>query len=297
MELEPNRRLPQAPSYPATAAAMDAFAMTALRAALALGSLFAVLIVAGALATGVAPIRAALGVSLVALWVGAAWRHRLAARVLRRRHAPTVVAVALAALLAADGAWENPYTAITFWVVGVSVVVESPTGVAMCAAASIAGYIAGLVIDGVSPAEIVDSEHGPQVMSNAACFILVGLIALTVVEALRRVVMSAPHTLAAVRAGHPAFTEPLAAAIRAAAPPAGLLPPARAVDLVARLTHAERRVASQLARGESPKEIALRTGVGLATVRAQIRSAKRKVGARTLEQLVGFVAVAEDDDD
>jgi DNA-binding CsgD family transcriptional regulator len=52
------------------------------------------------------------------------------------------------------------------------------------------------------------------------------------------------------------------------------------------LSPAERAVVGLLADGLTPKEIAVARGTSLATVRTQIKSAKRTSGARTLDQLV-----------
>jgi DNA-binding CsgD family transcriptional regulator len=60
--------------------------------------------------------------------------------------------------------------------------------------------------------------------------------------------------------------------------------------LVTALSNAERRVLALLAAGRAPKQAARELDVALATVRTHIASAKRKTGARTLEQLVGLFA-------
>jgi DNA-binding CsgD family transcriptional regulator len=70
----------------------------------------------------------------------------------------------------------------------------------------------------------------------------------------------------------------------------GALPPADPRALLASLTDAELRVATLLADGLAAKQIAVELAVGLSTVRTHIASAKRKTGARTLEQLAGIVA-------
>jgi DNA-binding NarL/FixJ family response regulator len=66
--------------------------------------------------------------------------------------------------------------------------------------------------------------------------------------------------------------------------------PADPRALLASLTDAELRVATLLADGLAAKQIAVELAVGLSTVRTRIASAKRKTGARTLEQLAGIVA-------
>jgi DNA-binding NarL/FixJ family response regulator len=64
----------------------------------------------------------------------------------------------------------------------------------------------------------------------------------------------------------------------------------------ARLTRSERRVLTLLAQGLAPKQAAWELHVAISTVRSHIASAKRKSGARTLQQMVGaFAATAAPD--
>ena len=64
----------------------------------------------------------------------------------------------------------------------------------------------------------------------------------------------------------------------------------------ARLTRSERRVLTLLAQGLAPKQAAWELHVAISTVRSHIASAKRKSGARTLQQMVGaFAATAVPD--
>ena len=61
----------------------------------------------------------------------------------------------------------------------------------------------------------------------------------------------------------------------------------------AHLTCSERRVLTLLAQGLAPKQAAWELHVAISTVRSHIASAKRKSGARTLQQMVGaFAATA-----
>lgn len=62
---------------------------------------------------------------------------------------------------------------------------------------------------------------------------------------------------------------------------------------VAGLSPAERDVVRALARGLSPKEVASERGTSLATVRTQIKRAKKKAAARTLNELVALVCMAD----
>lgn len=58
------------------------------------------------------------------------------------------------------------------------------------------------------------------------------------------------------------------------------------------LSPAEREVVEALARGLSPKEVATERGTSIATVRTQIKKAKKKSSARTLNELVALVCLA-----
>lgn len=52
------------------------------------------------------------------------------------------------------------------------------------------------------------------------------------------------------------------------------------------LSPAQREIVARLAEGFSPKEIALKRNTSVETVRTQIKQARRKVGARTTDELV-----------
>jgi DNA-binding CsgD family transcriptional regulator len=71
------------------------------------------------------------------------------------------------------------------------------------------------------------------------------------------------------------------------------LPRREATTLADGLTTAERRVLELLSRGRAPKQVALELHVALSTVRSHIASAKRRTGARTVEELVGIFVEAE----
>src|SRR5215207_1881580 len=60
-----------------------------------------------------------------------------------------------------------------------------------------------------------------------------------------------------------------------------------------RLTASERCVLTLLAHGLAPKQAAWELQVAISTVRSHIAAAKRKSGARTLQQLVGAFARAD----
>jgi DNA-binding CsgD family transcriptional regulator len=105
---------------------------------------------------------------------------------------------------------------------------------------------------------------------------------------LRRFLVDAPRHLAAVRSGGGSLTPQLALA--AGGRPAALLPRADPRELISSLTQAERAVVSLLASGRAPKQVASELSIAVPTVRSRILSARRKTGARTMEQLVCLYA-------
>jgi DNA-binding CsgD family transcriptional regulator len=115
---------------------------------------------------------------------------------------------------------------------------------------------------------------------------------LVLVTLLRRFTAGVPASLATARNSGPATTPALAAAV--CAEPVALLPRADADSLIAPLTKAEHKVLALLRDGLVPKQAALELSVTLATVRSHIAAAKRKTGARTIEQFIGIYAQATD---
>ena len=65
--------------------------------------------------------------------------------------------------------------------------------------------------------------------------------------------------------------------------------------MTASLTRAERSVLELLASGRAAKQAARDLSVTLTTVRTHIAAAKRKTGARTLEQLIALFVEADND--
>lgn len=64
-------------------------------------------------------------------------------------------------------------------------------------------------------------------------------------------------------------------------------------ERVEKLSTAEREVVEAMAGGLSPKEVAVKRGTSLATVRTQIKRAKKKTASRTINELVGLVCTVE----
>lgn len=58
------------------------------------------------------------------------------------------------------------------------------------------------------------------------------------------------------------------------------------------LSPAELEVVQEMVVGLSPKEVATKRGTSIATVRTQLKRAKKKTAARTLNELVALVCMA-----
>jgi DNA-binding CsgD family transcriptional regulator len=278
-----------------TANIAEQFGLSMLRICLAIGAAFALLDF-GYSIVGVAHRPALVIVALLtsAAWVwGLVWFER-AARYLRR---PWTVAVAVAVVsvgVAAAGTWNNPCTNELFAMMGVAAVVESNRRVLVCVLLAMTGHVGGLLVAGYTPTQLVDSSHIEPVVNVLADFALFALVLLLALGACRRVLGTARESLDFVRGGGYTITRELGVALRRADDaPLARLPPARAVDIAALLNGRELELVRQLGSGLLPKEIAHRTGTPMLTIRSRIASAKRKTGARTIEQLVGLIAEAE----
>lgn len=70
------------------------------------------------------------------------------------------------------------------------------------------------------------------------------------------------------------------------------LPPKARIE---RLSPAELEVVRGMVEGLSPKEVSQERGTSIATVRTQLKRAKKKTAARTLNELVALVCLAEID--
>ena len=264
------------------AAALERAGYGVLRAFLAALVLGAVVQVA---ALGGASRLEALALALVG--TVAIWRIATTTRILRRRG----VLIAIASAAVAVGALQ-PHVptngVVEIAVVAGAAVVASATVLFAVLAICLFGVVIDPVIAGHSLPSVLASD---RFLNDTVSLVFNGAGACSLVVILRRTLIQAPESLTGMRAGAPALTPQLAAAVRADVLPA--LPRADPRDLVALLTPAERRVVRLLAYGLAPKQAARELGVALPTVRAQIAAAKRKTGARSIEQLAGLLAAAE----
>ncbi len=278
-------------SQPAVTAAAHHVAIAVLRlglgltlAAAATDWLFAAIAGAGS----VAMLEGALLTGLA----GAALVHvDYTARLLRPTGRVLIPVLLFAAVGALDFGLQTHYSEVAPAIVWIAVIVSATTWVAWCVVVSVAGYVADLALQGHSAAWML-AGPGQTLLANQTVDLLANAaVVLLLVAVLRRFVTSVPARLEAVRRGGPSLTAQLALA--AGASPSLLLGRAHPVAVTATLSDAERRVLSLLADGRAPKQAARDLSVALPTTRSHISSAKRKTGARTLEQLVAFHVEAD----
>jgi DNA-binding CsgD family transcriptional regulator len=198
-----------------------------------------------------------------------------------------------AALFAAAGALDPGvqihYPEVASAIVWIAVITSSTGVVGLCVALSAAGYIADLAIQGHAAAWLLDGP-GRDLIANQVIDLAAnagGMLLLIAV--LRWFLGTASHRIAEVRQGGQSLTPQLALAARV---PLLALPRADPRALADHFTTSERNVLALLATGHSPKQAARDLVVSLATVRSHVASAKRKCGARTLDQLVAIYAEA-----
>jgi DNA-binding CsgD family transcriptional regulator len=265
-------------------------AETALRAGLALVVVAAATDCVFALVAGAGPLAAVQGIVLVTLALAGVARTDVAARLLR----PKGRVVILAALFGVGGAFDaglyEHFGEVAEALVCIAALVCAARWVALCLAVSFAGYLGSLALHGGALASTA-GDGGYVILAQLVTLAANGAVGLLMIALLRRFLASAPQRLAAVRAGGRSLTPQLALA--AGGPHVALLPAADVRTLIAALTRAERQVVALLATGRVPKQAARDLTIALATVRSRIASAKRKTGARTLDQLVAMYAEAE----
>ena len=220
-------------------------------------------------------------------------RGRRAHRRRRARAAPQGPVVLLAGLFALGGVLDaglyEHFGGIAGALVCLAALVGSARQVALCMGICTAGYFGALALHGRSLAWM--AGDGSYVIAgqliNLAGNAFVGVL---MVALLRSFLAGAPQRLADVRAGGRSLTPQLALAAGGRA--VALLPAADARTLVSPLTRGEREVAALLAAGRVPKQVAHDLSIALPTVRSRIAAAKRKTGARTLDQLVALYVAA-----
>ncbi len=224
--------------------------------------------------------RLAVGLALVAVSGLALWRRTTVGDALRVRPW-LVLPVAAAALAGAavDGLLDSPYVSFAMTTVALAAVVARAATVWLCVLVLVAGH-AGVVALERPPSALAEDGVLPNVLGALLGYPVVALVTLGLVRLFVRYVDRAGATLEALRLGAPGLAPALSRAVVEGrrTPPA--LDPAEPA-----LTPMERRVVVGLAGGSTPKQLAHRWGLSIATVRTHIRNAKRKTGARTLAEL------------
>ena len=286
------------PGAPRQAAALEgiveSFGFAALRIVLAVVAAFALMDLLIVVVDGDDVGRVAVGIVSTLAGIASLRWFEITARFLRRPGAVAAVVGVISVGVAGTGTWNSPYTSEVFALMGVATVVASTRGVVVSVVVAALGYVGGLLLEGITPAQLVDTAHAAVVANTIGDFVLFAVVLLVALRACRQVLGPARQTLESVRAGGPAMTQQLGLALRRAdRAPVAWLPPARAADLVAMLSARERALVLRLAAGLLPKQVALETGTPMGTIRSGIASAKRKTGARTVEQLVALVTESE----
>ena len=272
-----------------TAATLDV-ARTVLCGGLALAVVIAATDCVFALVAGAGALAAAQGIVLVALGIAGMVRIDVAVRLLRPRGRVVALGGVYGAVGILDAGLYEHFGGVAGAIVFISALVCSARGVALCCCVCGIGYVCSLAVHGSSLAWMIGD--GRYVIAGQLInFAGNGAVGLLMIALLRRFLASAPQRLAAVRAGGASLTPQLASA--ASGRHLGLLPAADPGALIAPLTTVEREVVALLAAGRVPKQAANDLSIALATARSRIASAKRKTGARTLDQLVAMYVEGE----
>ena len=221
--------------------------------------------------------------------------------------------------VSATGGLDSPLKTGGNWLGWATTVVASARASLAVAAICSTALTTAFVVSGATWSQLAEGPDRYIVVTGILNPFAVVLVALALAGVFRSVIAGTPGSLWSIRAGGPATTPAMTALFRgdpialpaAARGPAGVdgpidgdraddpdagellpaVPPARPVPAVP-LTAREREIVDLLAQGLAPKQIAHAAGRSVDTVYEQIRSAKRKVDARTTDQLVVLVLAA-----
>jgi DNA-binding CsgD family transcriptional regulator len=231
------------------------------------------------------------GALLTGLALAGLARPDLAASVLTPRGRVTILAALFAAAGALDPGVQSHYGEVMSAIMFISALVSSPRWVALTLTVAVLGYVGDLAVNGHSLDWMFVGAGQSSVATQVADLVLNALAGMALLALLRGFMIRIPATLAAARTDGIAVTPLLARAVAPTVP--AQLPRADPRGVIEPLTTAERDVLALLAHGRAPKQAAYERGIAISTVRSHIRAAKRKTGARTLEQLVALFAEAE----
>lgn len=225
------------------------------------------------------------------LWALAAMFPRITTRCFTNwRITAFALVAANIATVAVTGGIDSPLLSVCMYVGWIaSVVVQARAAVVM--SLMITGSLfAGYLLAGASPTDILSGPYRHTAVTSAVLPIVTGSVGVLLASVTNAVFSRLTETVHALRCGAEATT-PAMTAVLAGQPAVPALPAARsqrthAVASAVQLTNAEREVVALLADGQRPKQIAWLRGVALSTVRSQIKEAKKKTGARTIDELI-----------
>jgi DNA-binding CsgD family transcriptional regulator len=231
------------------------------------------------------------GALLTGLALGGLARAELAAAILRPRGRVTILTALFAATGALDPGIQSYYGEVMSAIMFIAALVSSVRWVALTLTVAVLGYLGDLAINGHSLAWMLVGTGQSTVATQVADLILNAVAGIALLALLHGFMSRIPATLAAARTRGVAITPLLAQAVAQTTP--AQLPRADPRAVIEPLTVAERDVLALLAVGRAPKQAAHEKGLAISTVRSHIAAAKRKTGARTLEQLIALFAEAE----
>jgi DNA-binding CsgD family transcriptional regulator len=243
----------------------DGTRLLPLRVACGIGVADSVVALTTAVVARPDPVSIVGGIGWVLAWSLALACARPLSRAVARRPwwlVPVAAVAMMPALL--DGGYPGNLATQPMWIALVAAAVagwQVTVAVGLTLFAAKAGVF---LATGTSVATLAPGPDANEATTAALAPLAVALLGLVLVRGLRRVLEAASS---------PEATGTVAAAPLAVAP-------------AARLSPAERAVVALLAEGLTPKQIAHARGTSLATVRTQIKRAKRSTRARTLDELV-----------
>jgi DNA-binding CsgD family transcriptional regulator len=218
-------------------------------------------------------------------------RRPLATALLRRPRLMLACAAGFGAVCLVDGVHApSAFALVGLPLLGLAAVAGTATLALGCTAFMVAGAVGGPLL----PGGLAASEwHAADTVANLSALVAVTVALVLLFGALRATLLDGQAIVIEARPGGWATTPALQARLPAPRP-AGALPRADPEALLERLTATERRVVGRLAAGRAPKQIAADWGLSVATIRAHIRAAKRKTGARTLNELAALAGDGSD---
>jgi DNA-binding CsgD family transcriptional regulator len=219
-------------------------------------------------------------VVLVAALAALALRGALAGALQRRPRGTLLCAAGLAGICFVDGAHGPSAFALSgLPLLGLASIVGSAGLAISCVLVLVLGAVGGVLLPGDAGPDVWLSGDG---LANLAALVSVSVALTLLFGAFRSTVHDAERIIGEVREREPRLSR------RPAPAGPGALPRADPRALLERLTTTERVVVERLADGQSAKQVAAERGVSVATVRTQIRDAKRKTGARTINELIAL---------